>query len=100
MTLVGDTFVSRVAASCLRTIGLPELATYSLEAYRTKALELAGDGVLLTDLKARLASNRETTSLFNAERFTRNLEAAYTMMWQSHLAGQQPRGFAVPDRDK
>jgi predicted O-linked N-acetylglucosamine transferase (SPINDLY family) len=41
LTCVGETFAGRVAASLLRTVGLPELATASLEDYESLARKLA-----------------------------------------------------------
>ena len=41
LTLAGETFVSRVAGSLVRSVGLPELITASLEDYRATALRLA-----------------------------------------------------------
>ena len=43
VTIAGDTFVSRVAGSLLRTIGLPELITTSLDEYAALALRLGDD---------------------------------------------------------
>ena len=42
------------------------------------ALKLAEDPALLASLKAKLAANRGSCALFNAERFARHIEAAYT----------------------
>jgi protein O-GlcNAc transferase len=86
VTLVGATFVSRVAASCLRTIGLPELVTYSLTEYEALALCLARDRATLTEIKTRLAANRSTSPLFDTERFARGLEAAYEKMWVKYCS--------------
>ncbi len=43
LTLAGETFVSRVAGSLLRTMGLPELIATSLEDYEATARRLARD---------------------------------------------------------
>ena len=95
LTRTGETFAARVAGSLLRTMGLPELVTTSLEDYRAMALRLARNADLLARLRARLEANRKTSSLFDAGQFARNLEKAYTTMWEIYASGEQPRAFAV-----
>ena len=97
LTLAGETFASRVAGSLLRTLGLPELVTRSFEDYRAMALQLAGNADLLAGLRARLEENRKGSPLFDAGQFARNLERAYTTMWEIHAAGEKPRAFNVSD---
>lgn len=88
VTYSGQSFPSRVAGSLLRTAGLPDLVTNSLDDYEALALKLATHPDLLSDVKARLAQNRRTTALFDTPAFCRNLEAIYTAMWrQSQLSG-------------
>ena len=76
LTCVGETMASRVAASQLRAIGLPELVTGSLDEYEARALALARDARYVAQLRQRLVANRRTTPLFDMARFTRNFEAA------------------------
>ena len=95
LTMAGETFISRVAGSLLRAVGLPELITRSLEEYYSLALRLASDAAYLGELRSRLAANRRTSPLFDAGQFARNLEKAYLTMWEIHTRGEQPRPFAV-----
>jgi protein O-GlcNAc transferase len=88
LTCCGATFAGRVAASLLRAIGLDELIAHSLESYETLALKLAHDQAYLASLKGKLERNRKTFPLFDTARTTRQIEAAYTMMWQSYQSGQ------------
>jgi predicted O-linked N-acetylglucosamine transferase (SPINDLY family) len=83
ITCVGETFPSRVAGSLLTAIGLPELITTNLEDYFKLALELATDENRRKQLRARLIENRDTSPLFDTERFTGNLEDAYNSMWEA-----------------
>jgi predicted O-linked N-acetylglucosamine transferase (SPINDLY family) len=88
VTCMGGAFPSRVAGSLLHAAGIPELVTGSLADYEALALQLARDPARLGAVKARLAANRSTTALCDADAFTRNLEAIYTSMWrQSQLGG-------------
>jgi predicted O-linked N-acetylglucosamine transferase (SPINDLY family) len=84
-----------VAASLLQAVGLPELATRSLEEYETLALRLASDPSLLRGLRERLNENRLAHPLFDTDRFRRHIEAAYTRMWELWQQGEAPRSFSV-----
>ncbi len=95
LTLAGETFASRVAGSLLRTLGLLELITTSLDAYEALALELSQDAGKLVALRGRLEASRVTSSLFDGGQFARNIEKAFATMWVIHTAGDTPRGFAV-----
>jgi predicted O-linked N-acetylglucosamine transferase (SPINDLY family) len=95
LTYAGQTFPSRVAGSLLKTIGISELITYSLQDYEQLAVALARDADRLGQLRHRLEANRETSPLFDCERFTRNLEDAYRQMHEILVSGQSPRSFAV-----
>jgi protein O-GlcNAc transferase len=95
LTIAGETFVSRVAGSLLRTLGLPELVTASLKDYQAMALRLARNAELLGEVRARLEANRKTSPLFDAAWFARNLEKAYLTMWEIYASGEKPRAFAV-----
>jgi predicted O-linked N-acetylglucosamine transferase (SPINDLY family) len=86
----GETFASRVAASLLRAVGLGELVTHSLAAYRALVLELVADRGRLAALRERLAANRPGAPLFDSVRYTANLERAYREMWERRLAALPP----------
>jgi protein O-GlcNAc transferase len=95
LTCSGATFASRVAGSLLHAVGLPELTTSSLADYEALALTLARDPELLASFRQKLASQRETFPLFDTERFTRHIEAAYITMWERSQRGEAPQSFAV-----
>ena len=96
VTCTGTTFAGRVATSLLRAMGLPELITATLDDYETLAVTLANDRQKLAQVKARVASHRETYPLFDTGRYCRHLEAAYQTMWERYQSGERPQGFAVP----
>jgi protein O-GlcNAc transferase len=95
VTCAGKSFVARVAGSLLHAVGLPELATDSLEAYERCALALAQQPAALAAIRQRLAAARASAPLFDSDRTRRQLEAAYLGMWQIHQRGEKPRSFAV-----
>ncbi len=95
VTCLGETFAGRVAASLLRAVDLPELVTESLVDYETLSVRLARDPAKLSALKAKLAHNRVACSLFDTACFTRNLEAAYRIMWERHRQKFSPVSFEL-----
>ena len=97
VTLRGKAFAGRVGASLLSAIGLPELIGDDLEGYEKLAKALASDAKKHQALKAKLAKNRLTTPLFDAERFCRHMEAAFVTMADAARRGEAPKAFAVPE---
>jgi len=95
VTCAGSTFPGRVAASMLKAAGLPELVTNSLEDYEALALALATDPARLAAVRRKLADNRAICPLFDGDRFRRNIEAAYSTMWDIHRRGERPKSFRV-----
>jgi len=87
LTLPGETFASRVAASLLKSIGMPELIAESREQYVADAIAIGNSPDRLAVLKAKLARNRETEPLFDIPAYTRYLEDAYTQMLDRHQRG-------------
>lgn len=96
VTCEGKAFAGRVAASILKTAGLPELITHSLVEYESLALRLARHPELLADMKARLLSHRESSVLFDTARTVRHIEQAYVTMFEAAARGEAPRSFQVP----
>ncbi|MEX0959853.1 MAG: tetratricopeptide repeat protein [Burkholderiales bacterium] len=95
ITVPGDTMPSRVGASLLNAIGLPELICKDWTEYEEKAVWLATHPEELVALKRKLAANRDSYPLFDTEGQVRALEAAYEEMWRRHQAGLPPAAFDV-----
>ena len=95
LTLMGNSFASRVAASLLNAIGLPELICNSQEEYEALAIELASNPEKLAALKQKLASNKLTTPLFDTPQFTKGLEQAYVQMYERYQADLLPEHLLV-----
>jgi predicted O-linked N-acetylglucosamine transferase (SPINDLY family) len=87
---MGQSFASRVAASQLMALNLAELVTSTVEEYELLAVELAHNQDRLAKIKSKISSHRSTSPLFNTERFTRQLEKAYTGIFERHQAGLPP----------
>jgi predicted O-linked N-acetylglucosamine transferase (SPINDLY family) len=97
LTLRGESFVSRVSASFLSNLGLPDLIAPSLDEYEKIALSLARNRDRLAALRLRLAAARRTAPLFDMNRFVRGIEAAYLQMQSRVRAGEAPSPLRVAE---
>jgi predicted O-linked N-acetylglucosamine transferase (SPINDLY family) len=95
LTCAGRSFAARVAGSLLNAAGLSELITYDLTQYEILALKLANDPVQLAAYSEHLINNRERLPLFDSQRFTNDIETAYSRMYRHQRAGQAPEAFSV-----
>lgn len=90
VTRQGQTFASRVAASLLAAVGVPELVTATLEDYLALARHLAEDSSALSRVKEKIARNRLCGPLFDTRAFTLGLEGAYRAIWERYRSGLPP----------
>jgi len=95
VTMPGNSFASRVAASALIAAGLSQLVTKSLDEYERLASELVRDVPRLTRFKQQLAARLPGSPLFDVRRFTRDLERAYSNMYDRSWTGLPPTAFPV-----
>ncbi len=101
VTATGRTFAARVATSLLHSVGLPQLATATLEDYEALALRLAREPALLRQMRRQLLDGRASAPLYDTGRLTREIEAAYREMLRRTASGLAAefidlRGLAVP----
>jgi predicted O-linked N-acetylglucosamine transferase (SPINDLY family) len=96
LTRIGESFGSRVAASLLHAIELPDLIAPTQQAYEALAIALASEPARLTYIKKKLSDNRLTTPLFDTPRFARHIEAAYLAMYERYHHDLPPDHIAVP----
>ena len=85
LALVGQSFASRVSASLLNAVGLQELITYSEKEYEDLSIELATNPTRLKEIKSKLEKNKLIKPLFNTKLFTKNIESAYTKIYEKYL---------------
>jgi predicted O-linked N-acetylglucosamine transferase (SPINDLY family) len=90
LTCTGEAFASRVAASLLSAIDLPELITSTQEDYEALAIELATHPERLKAIKQKLERNRLSTPLFDTKLFAKHIEEAYMQMIERHHADLAP----------
>jgi predicted O-linked N-acetylglucosamine transferase (SPINDLY family) len=96
LTCPGSTMASRIGASIVLATGLPELVAPDHAAYEAMALRLATHPQELAALRDKLAHNRTQCAMFDTAQRVRELDRAFEIMWQRHLAGLPPDNFAVP----
>jgi predicted O-linked N-acetylglucosamine transferase (SPINDLY family) len=99
ITLTGRSFPSRVATSLLRSLGLDELCTASLEDYEAVSLRIARNEGERARLRSQLEAARTTAELFDPRRYCRRLEQAYLEMWSRHQRGGAPAPIVVSDAE-
>ena len=90
LTCQGNSYPSRMAASIINAVNLPELITTTPEQYESLAIELATDPDKYKIIKNKLVSNLSSAPLYDTPMFTRNLESAFTSMYERYLKKQKP----------
>ena len=90
LTCIGNSFASRMAASVINAVNLPELITTTQEQYESLAIELATNPEKLKIIKDKLVNNLPTAPLYDTPLFTRHLESAYLTMYDRYQNGLDP----------
>ncbi len=86
LTRIGATFASRVAASLVSAVGIPELIVTTEAEYEQTAIALAQDSDRLLTIKNKLKSQKTDSILFDTPRFTKALEAVYQDLYHQLLS--------------
>jgi predicted O-linked N-acetylglucosamine transferase (SPINDLY family) len=90
VTILGQTFAQRVAASLLHQVGLEELVCADVPRYVDACVALAQDATRRQHLRERLGARTGTSPLFDGERFARDIESLYERMWARAREGLAP----------
>ncbi len=94
LTFPGESFASRIGASLLNGIGVPELIAGSVEQYEESAIRLANSPSDYAAVLDKVSAGR-SSSLFDCPTYTKNLEHALGRAFDQHLAGQPPCNLDV-----
>ena len=97
LTVAGEAFPSRVAASVLRAAGFDEGITDNVDEYKRRALEWATRPEQLLAHRQQVRAHRARAPLFDTRNYVRHLERAFQTMWERHQRGQPPESFDVPE---
>jgi len=95
LTLIGQSFASRVAASLLHTLGVPELVCQDIDTYLQQAVRYASDAPLLRALRHRIAQGRSNSPLFNGAQYAQDFGALMLRMVERQEAGLSPASLAA-----
>jgi predicted O-linked N-acetylglucosamine transferase (SPINDLY family) len=87
---MGNSFVSREAASVINAVNLPELITTTQEQYESLAIELATHPEKLKFIKDKLVYNLSSSLLYDTPLFAKHLESAYLTMYERYQQGLEP----------
>jgi predicted O-linked N-acetylglucosamine transferase (SPINDLY family) len=94
VTIIGQTFAQRVAASLLHAVNLPELVCDSVPAYEACVRSLLQDPAHRHALRTQLEQQGRHSVLFDGARFARDIEGLYERMWERALAELPPTHLA------
>ena len=94
LTCKGRSFASRVAASLLNAVNLPELIVESSEAYVETAISLARDPKRLAVMRANLEDSQHQP-LFDTTLYVEELERVFVKMHSISSSGEKPTTFYV-----
>lgn len=86
----GQNYISRLTASVLTHLGLPELIATTPEQYVQIATALANDIPRLIHLRSTMRQRMTDSALMNYPAFTRQYESALQQMWQSRPSRHPP----------
>jgi predicted O-linked N-acetylglucosamine transferase (SPINDLY family) len=98
VTLMGQSFASRVCASLSHAAGLDDLICDTPAQYLQRSIRMGQDTVWRAEVRQRLQAALPACTLFDARKLTTHLEGLFETMWQAHAQGQLPQP-QMPDLD-
>lgn len=81
VTRVGEQFAARNSYTMLKNVGVEEGIAWTDEEYVEWGIRLGTDAALRQHVHWKLKASRQTSPLWNAKQFTRDMETAYEQMW-------------------
>ena len=74
ITIMGNSFASRVATSILKNVGLENLVTKNIEEYTNTSIDFGLNKNKILEIKNYLSNPSNTQILYNSKKFTKDLE--------------------------
>ena len=90
VTRVGEQFSARNSYTMMVNAGISEGIAWSDREYVEWGIRLGQDASLREDIAIRLKASRQTSPLWNGEKFARDMENAYQQMWQLYMTRDAP----------
>jgi len=85
VTQVGQQFAARNSYAFMMNVGITEGIAWTDEEYVEWGVRLGNDPALRQQIAWKLRQSRQTSPLWNAKQFTREMEKAYQQMWQRYV---------------
>lgn len=85
LTLKGNHFASRVSASILNAMDIPDLITETPENYRNRAIQLATEGDELAAIRQKIHNTIKTSPMFDTEKWVKDFESALVKAWVNKI---------------
>ena len=85
VTRVGEQFAARNSYTMMMNVGVTEGIAWTDEEYVAWGIRLGTDATLREEISWRLGRSRQTSPLWDAQKFTREMEKAYQQMWADYL---------------
>jgi len=97
VTILGDTFPSRVGAALAMAMEMPEMITESFEEYEENAVMLGTHHAMRNLWRKKLHEKRLSAPLYDTARWVGSFEAALREIWAIHEANEEPRDISPLD---
>lgn len=81
VTRVGEQFAARNSYTMMMNVGVTEGIAWTDEEYLEWGIRLGEDSALREQISWRLKKSRQVSPLWNARKFTHEMEKAYEQMW-------------------
>ena len=85
VTRVGEQFAARNSYTMMMNAGITEGIAWSDEEYVEWGVRLGKDEKLRQEIVWKLRKSRQTSPLWNGQKFAREMENAYQQMWQRYI---------------
>jgi len=95
LTLIGNSFASRVGASILNALNMKELTAHSKNEYIDIASDISKDQNKIKSLKEKLLNNKEKSTLFDTKLYVKNLELAYLEIYKKNKKNLKPENIYI-----
>jgi len=95
VTRMGSSFQSRMAASILQAIKVPELIANTIAEYEDLAVQLATHPSELKAVREKIEFNKLRSPLFDTPKITKHIESAYKTMYARYCDGEGVRNIEV-----
>jgi predicted O-linked N-acetylglucosamine transferase (SPINDLY family) len=86
VTKVGEQFAARNSYTMMMNAGITEGIAWTDEEYVEWGVRLGKDEALRQQIAWKLRQSRKTSPLWNGKQFTREMEKAYTQMWEIYMS--------------